>query len=304
MHCQAVERSMMIEPLAGRGPEPDAQEATPSPEALLALAVEAGREAGGLLMESLGQIHEITYKKGDKDLVTRLDRESEALIAGRIRAAYPDHKILAEEGTTGAQESTYTWIVDPLDGTTNYAHAFPAFAVAIAVEYERNLVCGVVYAPALNEMFTAYRGGGAALNGQPITVSTTDDVKRALVGSSFTYDPHEVGQWSRANTFIRTMQALRNVGSAALEICYVADGRFDAYLQPGLAAWDMAAGALIVAEAGGRVSTYHGDPLDIRNKQIVASNGHLHDAIIAMLNPTLRQRVSSLRSGTWPNEAC
>ena len=298
----------MIQPVAdsevGTSSPRGTSDVQPSPEALLGLAVEAARESGRLLMESLGQVLEISYKKGDKDLVTRLDRESEALITGRIRAAYPDHKILAEEGTTGAQESPYTWVVDPLDGTTNYAHAFPAFAVSIGVEYERDLMCGVVYAPALDEMFTAYRGGGAALNGRPITASTTDEVRRALVGSSFTYDAHAVGQWSRANTFIRTMQALRNVGSAALEICYVADGRFDAYLQPGLSAWDMAAGALIVTEAGGKVTNYQGDALDIRNKQILASNGHLHSAIVAMLNPTLRQRVSSLCGGTWPSEAC
>jgi myo-inositol-1(or 4)-monophosphatase len=271
---------------------------------LLALAIDAAREAGALLRASLGQVLDISYKKGDKDLVTRLDKESEALIAARIRAAYPDHKILAEEGTTGAAESSYTWIVDPLDGTTNYAHAFPAFAVSIAVQHESDLVCGAVFAPALDELYAAARGGGATLNGRPIAVSPTDEVKRALVGSSFTYDPHEVGQWSRANTFIRTTQALRNIGSAALELCYVADGRFDAYLQPGLSPWDMAAAALIVVEAGGKVTNFHGQPHNIHKKQIVASNSHLHDAIIAMLNPTLRQRIGTLRGGAWPGDAC
>ncbi len=280
------------------------QEEETSPRELLSLALDTAREAGALLLRSLGQVQEISYKKGDKDLVTALDKQSEALIAQRIRAVYPHHKILAEEGATGGQDSAYTWIVDPLDGTTNYAHAFPAFAVSIAVQYNQDLVCGVVFAPALNELYAASRGGGATLNGRTISASTTDEVKRALVGSSFTYDPHEVGQWSRANTFIRTMQALRNIGSAALELCYVADGRFDAYLQPGLSAWDMAGAAVIIQEAGGKVTNYQGKPLDVHKKQIVASNGRLHDQVIAMLNPTLRARLSGQRSGTWPGDGC
>ncbi len=256
-----------------------------------------------MLLENLGQALEIGFKKGDKDLVTKMDRQSEALIVARIRAAYPDHKILAEEGTTGAQESAYTWIIDPLDGTTNYAHAFHAFAVSIGVQHGKDLICGVVFAPALDELYAASRGGGATLNGRPIHVSTTDEVRRSLVGSSFTYDPHEFGQSSRANAFIHATQALRNVGAAALELCYVADGRLDAFLQPSLAAWDMAAAALIIVEAGGRVSNYQGEPHDVYKRQIVASNGHLHEAILGMLNPSLRQRVAAHCRGIWPNDA-
>lgn len=276
--------------------------------AIAAVALAAARAAAELLLSRFGQVQEIGFKKGDKDLVTALDKESEALIARHIAAAFPTHALLAEEGTklTGGDGVTdgapppYTWIVDPLDGTTNYAHGFPVFAVSIAVEIAGEIVVGVVSAPALGEVFTAQKGHGAQLNGQPIHVSTTDALKRALVGSSAMYSERHHPQAQRAHRLLRVTQAVRNLGASAVELCYVADGRLDAYLQPGLQAWDMAAASLIIREAGGTLSTMQGTAYHVHRHQIVASNGHLHAELIGLLNPSLAQRVRWLYGGQWP----
>jgi len=236
------------------------------------------------------------------DLVTDVDVASEQEISAALLAAFPTHTILGEEGgTRGGDDARYRWIVDPLDGTTNYAHGFPIFAVSIAVEHAGRLVAGVVIGPALGETYVARAGAGATLNGRPIHVSSTAELKRSLIGSSAMYAERHHPAAARANRLLHATQAVRNLGAAALELCYVADGRIDGFLQPGLQAWDMAAAALIIAQAGGRLSNLRGGPFDIHKHQIVATNGALHDELIALLNPSLGQRLRWLHGGQWPS---
>jgi len=254
------------------GPPPDACE----PPDLLDLAVQAAREAGAMLREKLGTPRDIGFKKGPSDLVTDGDKASEALIATRIRSQYPNHRILAEEGTTGAESSPYRWIIDPVDGTTNFAHGVPAFAVSIAVEREGVLLAGVVYNPASEEMYTAAVGHGAMLNGKPIAVSKIEEPQAALAGCGVL--PHRYrGRWVHAaKAFVRLTQGCRTTGAAALDLAYVACGRFDLFCGRRLAAWDVAAATLIVEEAGGIVTDFDGHPHSFERHDTLASNRALH----------------------------
>ena len=248
-----------------------------------AVAVEAARAAGQLLRAHFGRPHRVEHK-GEIDLVTALDHEAEALIVGRLRAAFPDHAIVAEEGSGGGVDGAHRWLVDPLDGTTNYAHGYPCFAVSIAYEQAGRVVLGVVYDPLRDELFVGEAGGGATLNGQPLRVSTTDRLLQSLLITGFPYDrarfPAALSLW---NALIERAQALRRDGSAALDLCYVAAGRADGFWERPLQPWDMAAGALLVAEAGGRVSSYGGGPPDVYSHEIVASNGLIHAELLAAI---------------------
>ena len=259
-------------------------------DAFVDVAVAAAREAGTLLRERFGRPHDVRFK-GTVDLVTEADKGAEALIAARLRAAFPDHRLLSEEGARGAGEETgdgeerpYGWLVDPLDGTTNYAHGLPHFAVSIAVEHAGALLVGVVYDPMRDELFVAERGKGATRNGEPLRVSTTDELLRSLLVTGFAYDLARRGEqaalWS---AFLTQVQAIRQTGSAALNLCYVAAGRFDGYWERPLQPWDMAAGALIVAEAGGRVGGFDDGPFRPYGDEVLASNGRLHPALLAVL---------------------
>jgi myo-inositol-1(or 4)-monophosphatase len=247
-----------------------------APTALLDLALEAALEAGAVLREKMNTPREVQFKKGHNDLVTDGDRAAEALITTRIRARFPDHRILAEEGTTGAEVSPYRWIIDPVDGTTNFAHNVPAFAVSIGVEQDDLLQAGVVYNPAADELFAAALGQGATLNGRPITVSPIDDPPSALVGCgviSYRYQGRTV---KVGRTFWSITQGCRTTGAAALDICYVACGRFDLFCSPSLRAWDVAAASLIVQEAGGQVTDFQGNPHRLDQPDILADNAALH----------------------------
>ncbi len=249
--------------------------------------MQTAREAGRILAERFGRTLTVS-NKGDIDLVTEADLACEQFIIERIQTHYPRHAILAEEsGAANFSESAeYKWIIDPLDGTTNYAHGYPCFCVSIALEHtpSRQIVVGVIYDPTRDELFAAERGQGATLNGRRIRVTETDDLNRALLCTGFPYDVRERGNFARHFTnFINHAQAVRRDGSAALDLAYVACGRFDGFWEEGLRPWDVAAGVLLVEEAGGRVSGYEEDAFDPYRREVVASNGHLHAAMLAIM---------------------
>lgn len=256
---------------------------------LLMHAVHAAREAGAIQLAGLGKVERIEYK-GRVDLVTEVDKRSEAAIVEYLETRFPDHGIVAEEGTgTPGKAPTYQWFVDPLDGTTNYAHGFPYFAVSIALAEAGELIVGVVLDAVHDELFYATRGGGAFLNGAPIGVSTTDGLLHALLSTGFPYRPETrpraLAHWA---AFTEAAQAVRRNGAAALDLCGVASGRFDGFYEASLGAWDCAAGALIVAEAGGTVTNYAGGPFTPRAGEVVASNGRIHQVMIATLMESWR----------------
>jgi myo-inositol-1(or 4)-monophosphatase len=256
---------------------------------LLNFAIQTARDAGSLLAERFGRALRVT-NKSELDLVTDSDLASERLIIDRIKTYYPRHAILAEESganspVTPEAQSEWRWIIDPLDGTTNYAHGYPCFCVSIGLEHEGKMEVGVIYDPMRNDLFTAERGQGAALNGRRIDVSPTDNLSGALLCTGFPYDVRERSEFARhfAN-FIMNAQAVRRDGAAALDLAYVACGRFDGFWEEGLKPWDVAAGSLMVEEAGGRVSNYAGGPLSIYTPPILASNGLVHEQMMRVLS--------------------
>jgi myo-inositol-1(or 4)-monophosphatase len=230
--------------------------------------------------------------KGDVDLVTATDRELEAILVEDLQRAFPDHGIVAEEGTVAsaaAETADYVWYIDPLDGTTNFAHGYPHFAISVALTLQGELLFGMVANPVRQETFVAHRGSGASLNGNPIKVSQVDDLDRALLATGFPYDRREQTDFylSFVGDFLRRAQGLRREGSAALDLCYVACGRIDGYWEMKLQPWDTSAGALIVREAGGDVTDFNGGPFDPHGSQTLATNGKLHAAMVGVLQARL-----------------
>lgn len=261
---------------------------TLEPEALesaLSTAVSIAREAGLLLLASYRAGGGFTLK-GDVDLVTETDLASEALIRKRLAARFPGHAVLAEEGgATGAGDAPARWIVDPLDGTTNFAHGHPFFSVAIALEAGGALQVGVVHAPALGLTWSGRRGGGASRSGAPARVSRTGALASALVASGFPYDrrtnpDNNAAEWAEV---LRHAQGMRRCGVASIDLALVADGTYDAYWEKRLHPWDVAAGALLVTEAGGRVESLEGEPVPPWHATTVATNGLVHDELVALL---------------------
>jgi myo-inositol-1(or 4)-monophosphatase len=250
----------------------------------LEIAVRAAREAGTLQKERLYSEHEIRFK-GETDLVTEIDRQCEALIVDVIRKAWPDHDILAEEGDYVSLHSRYKWIIDPLDGTTNYAHGFPWFCVSIALEIDGEVRLGVIYHPMMDELFTAERGGGAFLNGRPLSVSRREPLKNCLLATGFPYDRSLSNENNFTNflNFQMAARAVRRAGAAALDLAYVAAGRLDGYWECKLKPWDMAAGQLLVVEAGGAVTNHAGGGFSVYDHRILASNGLIHETMVAVL---------------------
>src|SRR5256714_6938509 len=251
---------------------------------MLNFAIQTARDAGRVLAEKFGRAIQIT-NKGDIDLVTEADLAAERLIVERIRSYHPRHAILSEEaGDVVAIEGArgeYKWIVDPLDGTTNYAHGYPVFCVSIALEHLGSVVVGVVYDPLRDELFAAERGEGATLNGRRGRVSETDDLNRALLCTGFPYDVRERGDFARHfRNFIMSAQSVRRDGAAALDLAYVAAGRFDGFYEEGLRPWDVAAGVLLVEEAGGRGTPQDGPPFDIYRPHLARRYGLGHDAML------------------------
>lgn len=253
----------------------------------LEVAVRAARSAGELQRERLWGEHNVEFK-GDINLVTEVDKACEELIVGMIREAFPDHDILAEENDYAATGVGCKWIIDPLDGTTNYAHGFPWFCVSIALEVSGEVRLGVIYHPMRDELFTVVKGKRAFLNGWPLHVSRRTPLKSALLATGFPYDR----TWDNENNFAlfqnfqMSARAVRRFGAAALDLAYVAAGRLDGYWELKLKPWDVAAGQLLVEEAGGKVTNHGGEPYSVYDHRILASNGQIHDEMLAVLrNP-------------------
>lgn len=247
------------------------------------------REAGAILREGYGRAH-TPERKGRIDLVTEYDRRAERLLLESLAARFPGHAVLAEESgastVAGATSGpSVRWLIDPLDGTTNFAHNYPFFCVSIAAEVDGVLTAAAVYDPVRDELFAAHAGGGATLNGRPIRVSDIARLEDALLVSGFPYDVREHPERSVPlfQAFLMRAQGLRRDGSAALNLCYLATGRFDGFWEGHLAPWDMAAGVLIVREAGGVVSDYAGGPFRLDGREILASNGRLHEEMKSVL---------------------
>ena len=257
---------------------------TVNPQALRDDAVEWARQAGAILRESHGGAHRLE-RKSPIDLVTETDRRAEALILERLRARYPDHAVLAEESGAHATGAKVRWLIDPLDGTTNYAHNYPFFCVSIAAEVEGTLAAGAIYDPVRDEMFAAARGLGATLNGGPLQVSAVAQLEDSLLVTGFPYDvrEHPERHVPLFQAFLTRAQGIRRDGSAALNLCYLAMGRFDGFWEGRLSPWDMAAGVLIVREAGGTVTRYDGAEFALDGRQILATNGHLHEAMLSVI---------------------
>jgi myo-inositol-1(or 4)-monophosphatase len=248
-------------------------------------AVEIAREAGAFVKERLHADHSIDFK-GEINLVTEADRGSEKIITSRIKHLFPDHDIMAEEGTNVTRGSEYRWIIDPLDGTTNYAHGFPVFCVSIALQRMDEIILGVIYNPMLDELFVAERGEGASLQGKKIHVSDTERLAEAFVATGFPYDVRENSGDALAyfDEMIPKAQAVRRAGSAALDLAYLAAGRFDGFWELRLKPWDTAAGWILVEEAGGMVTDLSANPYVLESPSIVASNGVMHRELMEILN--------------------
>ncbi len=250
------------------------------------LAERLAREAGRIQRERYETDLEIRTKSAAIDLVTEVDKACERLIVEGLSAERPGDAILAEEG--GGQDrsdSTWRWIIDPLDGTMNYAHGYPRFCVSIGVVREGVPVVGVVFDPLLDELFAAVAGRGAERNGRPIAVSRETELSRSLVATGFAYDVHRTrdDNVDHFGRFVKRARGVRRDGSAALDLCYVASGRLEGFWELNLHAWDVAAGNLIVAEAGGRTSDFSGGPAPFAGPQTLASNGHVHEQMLALL---------------------
>jgi len=258
-------------------------------------------QAGTLLRQRWGQGHTVHYKS-EVDLVTDTDREVEAFVAEHLRRAFPDHLIVGEEASNGhalpaLSAERYVWYLDPLDGTTNFAHAYPHFAVSVGLARGSELLFGIVYDPLRNEMFMAHRDRGATLNGSPIHTSTVADLGRALLATGFPYDRREHLDFYLGflSDFLRGAQGVRRNGSAALDLCYVACGRLDGFWEWKLRPWDTAAGVLIVREAGGVVTDFRGEGFDLCGEQTLAANAGVHAAMVRVLSDCLNRAAGTQR---------
>ncbi len=249
------------------------------------VAIDAARAAGHLLFAELEGVRRIAYKGTPTNLVTEMDARAEELIVGRLAATFPEDAILAEERGAQAGRSGRRWIIDPLDGTTNYAHGIPVFGVSIALETAGRVALGVAFDPNREELFVAEPGGGATVNGRALQVSTTATLRESLLSTGFPYD---VAQTPDNNlreyaAFAVRSRGVRRMGSAVLDLAWLAAGRFDGFWELTLGPWDVAAGSLLLQEAGGRITNLAGGPLDLDAPTVVASNGRIHDALLAVL---------------------
>lgn len=264
---------------------------------LLETAIEAAKQAGSVLLHYSKHGFRVEHKS-TINLVTEADHAAEQCVIDLIHSRYPDHSFFAEErGRIEQSRSPYVWIIDPLDGTTNFAHGFPTYCVSIGLEYKDTCVLGVIYDPSRDELFSALRGRGARVNNQLISVSQTTQLDQALLVTGFAYDIRETpnNNLDHFARFALRAQGLRRTGSAALDLCYVAAGRFDGFWEVKLNPWDMAAGVVILQEAGGKITDFCGISHSIYRQELVASNGPLHEAMIAVIQQSLGHRPSFLQ---------
>ena len=252
-------------------------------EILAQIATDAALKAGELLLGGFGSSFEISEKEGRHNLVTSYDKAAQTSIIGSIFSSFPDHAFLAEEGGQYKEEgSDYLWVIDPLDGTVNFAHNIPIFSVSIACTFQKEVVCSVVYQPITQELFVAEIGKGSSLNGRSLQVTQTPRLDSSILVTGFPYNVHE-NPLGSIDTFGRLAKRgipIRHLGSAAIDLCYVAAGRFDGFWEVSLEPWDLAAGKLIIEEAGGKVTHYDGSKHTLFEKgTLLATNGHIHSAL-------------------------
>lgn len=248
------------------------------------VAIEAALKSGHFIKKSVGKVKEISYK-GRIDIVTDIDKASEEMIIRKLISEFPDHSILSEERAPEHRSSPYKWVIDPLDGTANFAHSFPFFCVSIALEKEGCSILGVVYDPMRDELFFAEEGRGAYLNRKRISVSRVTRLGESFLATGFAYGIREASDDNIGNfkNFLMRAMAIRRAGSAALDFCYVACGRFDGFWELGLKPWDSAAGSLIVKEAKGRVTRFDGSAYNPYNKDALATNTRIHNQMVSVL---------------------
>jgi myo-inositol-1(or 4)-monophosphatase len=244
-------------------------------------ALAAARLGGAILKKKYGCFKKLR-EKPQAGLVTEVDHASERVIIGYLRGKHPDHGFLGEETGRSGKSSEHRWIIDPLDGTTNYVHGFPFFCVSIGLEHRGQLVVGVVHNPISQQTYYGRRGGGAFLNGKPLRVSAVTKLKDALLTTGFSYkkEAHLKEELKAFERILRHARAMRRTGSAALDLCHVASGQFDGFFEQGLSPWDVAAGLVILNEAGGKYSTYNGDDFNLESPNIVATNGKIHRVLL------------------------
>ncbi len=259
----------------------------------LQVMLEVAREAGLIQKKSLGKLIKIGYKgTGKNDVVTEVDKKCEAFIVKQLNKAFPDYAVLAEEGTNVDSKVPYKWVIDPLDGTVNYSHGHPAYAVSIGLEYKGKMVAGACYAAMLDEMYYAEKGKGAFLNGKKIQVSNTRTLETSLLCTGFAYDVKSNPDNNLNNFahFILNSQAVRRDGSAVIDLCYVACGRYEGFWELNLKPWDVAAASLIIQEAGGKVTKFDGSKYSIYGNQILATNRKVHKDMMRVLQEASFQK--------------
>ncbi|MEW6702417.1 MAG: inositol monophosphatase family protein [Bacteroidota bacterium] len=250
--------------------------------------VQITKEAGRIIRDSFGKSFSVEYKTNLSNLVTEIDKKSEAAIINFIKKEFPAHAVLAEESgghKSSSRQSEYLWVIDPLDGTTNFAHGLPIFAVSIGIQKNGETICGAVYDVMRDEIYSSEKGSGSFRNGEKLQVSTNDDLRKSLLVTGFPYNVAENpdNAFERFISFLKTARAVRRLGSAAIDFCYVASGVFDGFWEVHLHPWDICAGKLIVEEAGGVVTNFAGEKIDIYSKQILASNSLVHKKMEAVL---------------------
>ena len=257
---------------------------------MLNFAIETAKGAGNILMQHFGKISSYQRKSTYIDLVTIADTESESYILNKIKAAYPHHHIIAEESDTVENDSDYRWVVDPLDGTTNFVHNLPIFAVSIGLQHKGETIAAVVHNPAVDKCFWAEKNGKAFLNGDPIHTTSTITLSNSLLVTGFPYSHDE--PWEKSfdlfKQIYRKTQGVRRLGAAALDFCFVAMGRFDGFWEFGLQPWDVCAGALILGEAGGKVSDWDNSPMPFNGERVLATNGYIHDEMVEIITENIK----------------
>lgn len=256
---------------------------------MLGKIIDIAKEAGNIAREGFRKNMQIETKGSLTNLVTEYDKKSEAAIINFIKKEFPSHSILAEESGAQEKSSEFIWVIDPIDGTTNYAHGLPIFSVSIGVQKNNETIYGVVYDVMRDALYSVEKGGGAFCNDRKLSVSTNDDLRKSVLVTGFPYNVHDNpdNAFERFAAFLKVARAIRRLGSAALDMCYVAEGVFDGFWEVSLNPWDMAAGKLLIEEAGGIVTDFNGNPMNIFSKQILASNTHVHSSMLKILQSTV-----------------